>query len=66
MSKRVRLTVTMEYEPNPDDYPACNTVEECAQFDLESYQDDPGLIVEALGFYEHELTVEVVDEEVTR
>jgi hypothetical protein len=46
MPKKIRVTVTsvIEYEPNPENYPGCNTIEEMAEFDRKAYDEDPQMI----------------------
>ena len=53
------MTFLIEYEPVPEHYPGCSTIEEMAEVDRLNYERDPGLALD--GGYEVEVRAEVVE-----
>lgn len=59
MTKKIRVTLTMEFEPKPQYYPGCTTIEEMMA--MEESGADIDLWVESLA-EKGTLKFEVVDE----
>lgn len=47
-----KIAIVFEYEPNPEHYPDCETVEECIDFDINGLNDGEIDPAELLGIYE--------------
>lgn len=42
---KITFTVTVEYEPNPEFYPAGSTIEEMLDIDIKNAEDDPFMVL---------------------
>lgn len=63
MSKRIRITVSFEYEPEPEYYEEGATLAEMAETDLQEFRDDPDALAYRLATGDYELKATVIEED---
>lgn len=54
-----QIVIRIDYDPKPEHYPDCSTVEECVAFDVKAMNEGESDIVEFVSFNYDNAKVEV-------